>query len=117
MIKKKLALLILTENKRQIFPISGRSIVISRQANALHLDWREVFRTEQDVPLSYSVMIGTRPGYTDILDLSYTKAHSFDLIIPESTIITPNLKELCIRVICVYATGLRNEYATTFVIE
>lgn len=94
-------------------------MVISRQGNTLHMDWSEVFGTEPDVPvpLSYSVMIGTRPGYTDIFDLSYTSAHSFDLKIPESTIITPNLKELCIQVICVYATGRRNEYATTFDIE
>jgi hypothetical protein len=81
------------------------------------MNWDGVFETADGVPLSYSVVVGTKPGVTDILDLNYTSGDMINVEIPRSTIITPNPTEVFIQITCIYATGLRTTYLTIFKME
>ncbi|XP_053399195.1 uncharacterized protein LOC123556900 isoform X2 [Mercenaria mercenaria] len=87
---------------------------ITRRGNSFNVNWAGVFKTIEGVPLSYSLIIGSRRGYTDILDMNYITSTKYDIFIPDSTIITPNLKEVFFRIVCIYATGLRTIYDTTY---
>ncbi|XP_053382169.1 uncharacterized protein LOC128549491 isoform X2 [Mercenaria mercenaria] len=93
---------------------TGRTAKIKRRGNSLNVSWADVFQSVEGMPLSYSLMIGTRKGYADVLDMNYITSMEYDVSVPDSTIITPNLKEVFVRITCIYATGLRASYYTNY---
>jgi len=93
---------------------TGNAIVTTRDRQTLTLDWSGVFNHLPDVPVAYSVVVGTLDGYTDVLDLSYTSGHMRDVIIPTDTLLTLNPTELFIKVTCTDITGLSTMYETTY---
>jgi len=93
---------------------TGNAIVTTRDGQTLGLDWGSVFNHLPDVPVAYSVVVGTLDGYTDVLDISYTSGHTHDVIVPTETLLTPNPTELFIKVRCTAVTGLSTVYETTF---
>ncbi|KAH3708717.1 hypothetical protein DPMN_068176 [Dreissena polymorpha] len=66
------------------------------------------------VPIHYSLVVGSRDGFSDIADVSYTRDHVYDVIVPSSTLDSPNLNELYIKVTCTYSTGLFTTYSTSY---
>ena len=94
--------------------LKGYAMQVTRHDEKLHLNWAAVFEIIPDVPASYSLAIGTRRGYTDILDIHYVSAVDMDVSVPESTIITPIVKEIFIMIDCIYVTGLRASYVTSY---
>jgi len=95
---------------------SGNAVVTTRDGQTLKLDWGGVFNHLPDVPLAYSVVVGTLDGYTDVLDLSYTSGHTHDVIVPTETLLTPNPTKLFIKVRCTDVIGLSTVYETTYTI-
>ena len=92
----------------------GNAIVTTRDGQTLRLDWGGVFNLLPDVPVAYSVVVGTLDGYTDVLDLSYTSGHTHHVIIPTETLITTNPTELFIKVTCIDLIGLSTVYETSY---
>jgi len=95
---------------------TGNAIVTSRDGQTLRLDWGGVFNHLPDVPVAYSVVVGTLDGYTDVLDLSYTSGHTHHVIIPTVTLLTSNPTELFIQVTCTDVTGLSTVYKTSYTV-
>ncbi|XP_053390270.1 uncharacterized protein LOC128553173 [Mercenaria mercenaria] len=94
--------------------LTGLTTTITRRGNSLTVNWADVFQIFEGVPLSYSLVIGSRRGYTDILDMNYITSTKYDVYIPDSTIITSNIKEVIVRIVCIYGTGLRTIYDTSY---
>ena len=93
---------------------TGNAIVTTRDGQKLTLDWGGVINHLPDVPVAYSVVVGTLDGYTDVLDLSYTSGHTHDVIVPTETLLTPNPTELFVKVTCTDVTGLSTLFETTY---
>jgi len=94
--------------------LTGNAVVTTRDGQTLRLDWGGVFNHLPDVPVAYSVVVGTLDGYTDVLDLSFTSGHTHDVIVPTETLLTPNPTNLFIKVTCTDINGLATVYATTY---
>jgi len=93
---------------------TGNAVVTTRDGQTLRLDWKGVFNYLPNVPVAYSVVVGTFDGYTDVLDISYTSGHTHDIIVPTETLLTPNPSKLFIKITCTEVTGLATVYATTY---
>ncbi|KAL4218455.1 hypothetical protein ACF0H5_023190 [Mactra antiquata] len=78
--------------------LTGHPISFTRNHQHLTMDWSNVFNTQSDVPVLFGVLVGSRPGFEDIKDIQYTSGHALNISIPESTIITPHIQELFVRV-------------------
>ncbi|XP_060558764.1 uncharacterized protein LOC132719043 [Ruditapes philippinarum] len=97
--------------------VTGFSANFTRQGEKLHLSWADVFDTVPGIPFSFSLTIGTRKGYTDILDINYIGDDNIDVSIPKSTIITPTVKEVFLSIDCIYETGLQATYNTSYKLD
>jgi len=93
---------------------TGNAVSTTRDGQTLRLDWGGVFNHLPDVPVAYSVVVGTLDGSTDVLDLSYTSGFSHVVTVPMTTLLTPNPTELFIKITCTDGTGLATVYATTY---
>ncbi|XP_052220285.1 uncharacterized protein LOC127837360 isoform X3 [Dreissena polymorpha] len=80
----------------------------------LSLNWENVFNRIPGVPVHYSLIIGSRDGFSDIADVNYTRNHVYDVIVPSSTLVSSNLNELYIKVSCTYSTGMYTTYSTSY---
>ncbi|KAL4218457.1 hypothetical protein ACF0H5_023192 [Mactra antiquata] len=94
--------------------LTGHPISFTRNHQHLTMDWSNVFNTQSDVPVLFGVLVGSRPGFEDIKDIQYTSGHALNISIPESTIITPHIQELFVRVECMYSTGLYTAYRSNY---
>ncbi|KAL4218491.1 hypothetical protein ACF0H5_023225 [Mactra antiquata] len=94
--------------------LTGHPISFTRTQQDLTMDWINVFNTQSDVPFLFGVLVGTRPGFGDIKDIQYTSGHGLNISIPESTIITPHIQELFVRLECMYSTGLYTAYHSNY---
>jgi len=92
----------------------GIAIATTRVGQTLKLDWGDAFHLTQDVPVAYSVVIGTLNGYSDVLDLDYTSGHEYDVSIPSETLMTANPTELFIKIKCIDVTGLSTVLETVY---
>lgn len=92
--------------------LSGKDVQITKNGNRIELNWLDVFSLVSGVPMYYSLVVGTRRGYTDVADLRLMQAHTYDVNVPESTIISQNVAELFISISCIYTTGRFSVYET-----
>ncbi|WAQ98195.1 hypothetical protein MAR_022568, partial [Mya arenaria] len=74
--------------------LSGNPMLVSRNGHIIHIDWKPAFFTIPDFPVVYSLIVGSRKGFTDILDINYYTGHTYDIAAPSSTLISPNITEL-----------------------
>ena len=66
------------------------------------------------VYVSYSVLIGSRPGYNDIEDVTNIRALEHDVIVPSYSILTPTVNEYFVEIKCSYITGHFEVYKTSY---
>ncbi|KAH3802480.1 hypothetical protein DPMN_156158 [Dreissena polymorpha] len=93
--------------------LTGSHISAVFVSGKLTLDWENVFDTLTGVPTHYSLVVGSREGFSDIADVNYTRDHVYDIIVPSSTLVAPNLNKLYIKVSCTYTTGMFTTYNTS----
>ncbi|WAR31809.1 hypothetical protein MAR_034351 [Mya arenaria] len=60
--------------------LSGTPMLISQKGNIIHIDWEQAFDTLPEIPVVYSLVVGSKDGFTDILDLSYYTGHTTTLM-------------------------------------
>ncbi|XP_052788827.1 uncharacterized protein LOC128223594 [Mya arenaria] len=84
--------------------LSGTPMLISQKGNIIHIDWEQAFDTLPEIPVVYSLVVGSKDGFTDILDLSYYTGHTYDVVAPSYTIISPKISELFFTITCSYPT-------------
>ncbi|KAH3708873.1 uncharacterized protein LOC127857111 [Dreissena polymorpha] len=94
--------------------LSGQPATAVIRQGKLTLDWGNVFNTISGIPHQYSLVVGSRDGFSDIVDVSYTRYHLYDVIVPTSTLVSPDITELCVKITCTFNTGLFSIYSTTF---
>ncbi|WAR31804.1 hypothetical protein MAR_034346 [Mya arenaria] len=94
--------------------LSGIPMLASRNEHIIHIDWEQAFDTLPKIPVVYSLVVGSKDGFTDILDLSYYTGNTYDIVAPSSTIISPKISELFFSITCTYPTGISSVYRTIF---
>ncbi|XP_053381645.1 uncharacterized protein LOC123528459 [Mercenaria mercenaria] len=93
---------------------TGNSVTFVKKDENLKIDWSKVFRLDGNIDVTYDVTIGTRFGFSDVLELRNTDNSHCEILIPLSTIVTPKINELFVSVTCTYSTGLSNVFNTNF---
>ncbi|XP_052790278.1 uncharacterized protein LOC128224473 isoform X2 [Mya arenaria] len=94
--------------------LSGIPMLVTRNEHIIHIDWGQAFDTLPEIPVVYSLVVGSKEEFTDVLDISYYTGHTYDIVAPSSTLISPNIKELFFTITCVYPTGISSVYRTIF---
>ncbi|WAR31807.1 hypothetical protein MAR_034349, partial [Mya arenaria] len=94
--------------------LSGSPMLTSRNKHLIHIDWEQAFDTLPEIPVLYSLVVGSKEGFTDILDISYYTGHTYDIVAPSSTLISPKISELFFTITCAYPTGISSVYRTIF---
>jgi hypothetical protein len=82
----------------------------------LEIDWSGLFRSTDGLEATFDVLVGTRLGYADVIELKKIYVTRHIINVPRSTIITPNVSELFIAITCTYNTGLYTMYITSYII-
>ena len=85
--------------------ISEHALVTHNEDGMLNINWERVFASHPYFNLTYSVIIGSRRGYSDISDISFTDTTSFAMA-------TQDLKEVFVSLTGFYPTGLSNRLDT-----
>ena len=80
----------------------------------MQLDWSGVVNLNKHANVSYILVIGTKNGYTDVIDNLHTTDTSFSFTIPGSTLVSPRIAEIFLELTCVYATGISTVYRTSY---
>ncbi|WAR31796.1 hypothetical protein MAR_034338, partial [Mya arenaria] len=96
--------------------LSGIPMLASRNEHIIHIDWEQAFETLPEIPVVYSLVVGSKEGFTDILDISYYTGHTYDIVAPSSTLISPKITELFFTITCAYPTGISSVYRTIFTV-
>ena len=96
------------------FYIPGKSMTITRTGQSFHLDWLEVFDIVKELPVTYSLIIGSQAMYTDILQKHHLTATHYNVDVPKTTIITENVNEIYFTITCSYSIGLSSTYRTSY---
>ena len=96
------------------FYIPGKSMTITRTGQPFHLDWLKVFDVVKELPVTYSLIIGSQAMYTDILQKHYMTATHYNVDVPKTTIITENVNEIYFTITCSYSIGLSSTYRTSY---
>ncbi|XP_052789886.1 uncharacterized protein LOC128224179 [Mya arenaria] len=94
--------------------LSGSPMFVTRNEHLIHIDWEQAFDTLPEIPVVYSLVVGSREGFTDILDIAYYSGHTYDIVAPSSTLISPKITELFFTITCTYPTGMSSVYRTIF---
>ncbi|WAR31701.1 hypothetical protein MAR_034243 [Mya arenaria] len=94
--------------------LSGSPMLASRNEHLIHIDWEQAFDTLPEIPVVFSLVVGSKEGFTDILDISYYTGHTYDIVAPSSTLISPKISELFFTITCAYPTGISSVYRTIF---
>ncbi|XP_053381647.1 uncharacterized protein LOC123555884 isoform X2 [Mercenaria mercenaria] len=94
--------------------LTGKPISVTGTNQRLLLDWSDVFRLSDGISVTYDVMIGSKLGFSDILELKSIEVNQYDVTVPKTTIITPNVQELFISISCTYSTGLFTQYKFSY---
>ncbi|WAR31728.1 hypothetical protein MAR_034270 [Mya arenaria] len=94
--------------------LSGSPILVTRNEHLIHIDWEQAFDTLPEIPVVCSLVVGSGEGFTDILDINYYTGHTYDIVAPSSTLISPKITELFFTIACTYPTGMSSVYRTIF---
>ncbi|WAR31711.1 hypothetical protein MAR_034253 [Mya arenaria] len=61
-----------------ILPVNeGSPMLVSRNEHHIHINWEQAFDTLPEIPVVYSLVVGSKEGFTDILDISCYTGHTF----------------------------------------
>ncbi|KAH3708854.1 hypothetical protein DPMN_068313 [Dreissena polymorpha] len=94
--------------------LTGQPVSAVFKQGQLTLDWNNVFNIISGIPHHYSLVVGSRDGFSDVVDVSYTRDHLYDVSVPASTLVSSDLNELFVKITCTYNTGLFSIYSTTY---
>lgn len=94
--------------------LTGKPVAVSRNGRTFRFDWSEVFYLQDVLTETYDVSIGSKQGYTDILQLQRISVNVYDVIVPTATIISQNVQEMFIAITCTYSTGIYTVYQSTY---
>ena len=62
----------------------------------------------------YSVIVGTKEGYSDILDVTFMTSTELQVDILDKANDGTDVNEIYITITCTYPTGLMTTYKTTY---
>ncbi|KAL4219902.1 hypothetical protein ACF0H5_020314 [Mactra antiquata] len=94
--------------------LSGEPVLLYRDGQRINIDWSNAFNLIDDLGATFDVAVGTRPGFTDILELNRVELDKYTFEMPNSTIITPDISELFFTITCTYSTGSYSVYKSNY---
>ena len=112
--KKFLVNICLHVKEQIVWIFLGQPVAAVFEQGTLKLNWKDVFNTFHGVPHHYSLVVGSRDGFSDVAEVIYTRDHVYDVIVPSSTFVSPDLNEMYIKITCTYSTGLFSIYSTSY---
>ncbi|WAR31817.1 hypothetical protein MAR_034359 [Mya arenaria] len=97
-----------------VLHLEGSPMFVTRNEHLIHIDGEQAFDTLPEIPVVYSLVVGSREGFTDILDINYYTGNTYDIVASSSTLISPKITELFFTITCTYPTRMSSVYKTIF---
>lgn len=89
------------------FPISllGNAMSSTRSNRTIHLDWSNVFQKPRLTDIVYDVTMGSRHGYSDVVQFQGLQSPGCSFTVPLFTTVTSKVNEVFVFVTAKYSTG------------
>lgn len=89
-------------------------MLVSRNHQSLSIDWKEVFDTQDFENVVFDVTVGSRLGYSDVIEYQRVKFKHCVIPIPEATTVSDNINEVFVIVTCMNSSGRSAQYETNY---
>ncbi|XP_060552014.1 uncharacterized protein LOC132713433 isoform X3 [Ruditapes philippinarum] len=94
--------------------VTGKPVMFVFDDGKLKIDWSKVFLLDENVDVTYDVTVGTRHGFSDVLEMHNSDRSYCEIVVPELTIVTPKINELYVSITCMFSTGLFHVYDANY---
>lgn len=89
-------------------------MLVSQIHQSLSMDWIEVFDIQDFEDIVFDVTVGSRRGYSDVIEYQRVKFKHCVIPIPEATTVSDKINEVFVVVTCMSSTGQSAQYETNY---
>ncbi|XP_053405467.1 uncharacterized protein LOC128558963 [Mercenaria mercenaria] len=94
--------------------LTGKAMTINLYNRTIEVDWTGVFDIPGFTDLVYDVTVGSRRGYSDVIQYQRVKFQHCTFSISESTTVSSKINEIFIFVVGINSAGRQTQYEISF---